>query len=57
MRSIVNYDLSTYNEMKPIHDTTHDFAFFAHRLLRAGEYKFQRPRRAYRLHRKANLFQ
>jgi len=23
MRSIVNYDLSTYDEMKPIHDTTH----------------------------------
>ena len=23
MRSTVNYDLSTYDEMKPIHDTTH----------------------------------
>ena len=23
MRSTVNYDLSTHDEMKPIHDTTH----------------------------------
>ena len=41
MRSIINYDLSTYQSTIP----RTDFAFqSAHRLPRAGEYKFQRPR-------------